>query len=227
MPYRLLVVDPDAQSRAAVERALTGAGNLVSCLSTFEDAKQRLLLARPDLLVVALRLGSYNGIQLVLRAHDDTPAMPAVVLHHKYDPVLEMEARNADATYLVMTKPFDGRPLVALVERLLTDAHVRTTPLVPRRWRRKQTSVTARVGRSDAKIVDVSYRGLRLEMSGVPLECLSHLATIYIPHLGKVAVHPVWASGDTTTSALWWCGAEVSANDEHRPEWRNFVDSLN
>jgi CheY-like chemotaxis protein len=227
MSFRLLVVDPDLESRTAVERALAAAGNFVTCVSGFEQAKQRLLFAPPDLLITALKLGSYNGIQLVLRAHAENPAMPALVLHDVYDPVLEQEAINAGAVYLYLTKPADERSVSALVEQLLADAHLHGSAAVPRKWPRKEVSVPARVGSDDAKVVEVSYSGLRLELSGVPDEQLSRIATVYIPDLGTVPVHPVWARGGTGAAGRWWCGVEVNATDQNTAAaWRRFVDSL-
>ena len=91
---RLLIVDPVDTSRNAVEHALTGRGHFVTALSSFQAAKERILLASPDLLIAALRLGAYNGIHLVLRA---SAAMPAILLDDVYDPVLEREATSAGA----------------------------------------------------------------------------------------------------------------------------------
>ena len=134
MSYRLLVVDSDRARLSVVERALASTGNQVACVSNFEDAKERLLFAPPDLLVSAIRLGQYNGLHLVLRAHADHPEMPAIVMNEEADPVLEAEARNAGAVYV--TTPVDEGSLVSLIDKLLSERQLMQSEAVPRRWPR-------------------------------------------------------------------------------------------
>jgi len=223
MPFRFLVVDADAASRAAIERMLTSAGNLVTSVDGFEEGQQRLIYAPPDLLVTAVKLGAHNGLHLVLRARADHPEMPAIVVHTKRDEVLEAEATNAGATYL--TAPLDEERFIELVDELLAASASKPSSAVPRRWPRKQVTVRARVGDNEARVVDVSYGGLRLEIRSID-HPLSHLATIDIPSVGVVAVHPVWARGGGPLGR-WWCGAEVDAEHQTSGLWRQFVDSLN
>ena len=225
MPFRLLVVDSDRAHLSAVERALTSSGNLVTCVSNFGDAKQRLLFAPPDLLLTAVRLGPYNGLHLVLRAHADHPEMPAIVMDKQADPVLEAEARNADAVFV--TTSLDQESLVTLVNKLLAQTQVRPSPTVERRWPRKPAVVPAQSAGGEVRVVDVSYGGLRLEISGVPDDRLSRISAVHIPNVGAVPIHPIWARGGSGAAGGWWCGAEVNESDEHTNDaWRRFVDSL-
>src|SRR3954469_879880 len=92
MPFRILVVTGESESRAAIERVLARTNHLVTYLSRFEEAKQRVEFAPPDLLITEVKLGAYNGLHLVLRAHSDRPHMAAIVLHPDADPVLAAEA---------------------------------------------------------------------------------------------------------------------------------------
>jgi len=223
MPFRLLIVDPVPQSREAVERVLTGMGHYATTVSTFQEAKQRLGFAPPDLLVTAVKLGAYNGIQLVLRAR---PAVSALVIDDGCDPVLEKEATSAGAVYL--TRPLDDASLVAVVERLLRDAPAHGSSTVARRWPRKHADMPVDVSGDVARVVDVSYGGLRLELSGAPDDALMTITAVAIPSVGVVAIHPIWARVAAGGTPRWWCGAEVDANDEQYGDvWRTFVDSLN
>jgi len=223
MPFRLLIVDPELPSRDAVERVLTGTGHFATSVSTFQDEKQRFALAPPDLLVTAVKLGAYNGIQLVLRA---SPDLPAVVIDDSYDPVLEKEALGAGAVYL--TRPVDDEALVAVVERLLRDTPAQPSATVARRWPRKNAGMTVDVSGDAARVVDVSYGGLRLELTGTPDEALLTIEAIAIPTIGVVAIHPIWARVAAGGTPRWWCGAEVDVSDEQSGDvWRRFVDSLN
>ena len=224
MPFRLLIVDPEPPSREAVERVLTtGTGNFATTASSFQEAKQRIALAPPDLLVTTVKLGPYNGIQLVLRSMPETPS---VVIDDAYDPVLAKEATSAGAIYL--TRPLDDTALAAVVDRLLRDASQQPSSTVPRRWPRKHADMPVDVSGDAARVVDVSYGGLRLELTGAPDEALLTIAAVAIPSVGVVAIHPIWARVAAGGTPRWWCGAQVEIGDGQNDDvWRRFVDSLN
>ena len=223
MPFRLLVVDTDPASRAIMDRMLSTAGNMVTSVAEFEAAEERLVYAPPDLLITAVKLGTHNGIHLVLRAQSDHPHTQSIVVHTEDDPVLEEEATSAGATYVKL--PLDQGRFVALVDALLAESTLPQSSRVIRRWPRKQVRVRARVGNNEANVVDVSYGGLRLEIGTID-HPLSRLATVDIPRLGCLPVHPVWARGGGAVGR-WWCGAEIDATDEHASDaWRKFVDAL-
>ena len=120
MAIRLLVVNADRDRLHATEEILVSAGFLVTCASTYDQAKRGLVVAPPDLLVTDVRLGAYNGLHLVVRAHSDHPSMPAIVLDVHHDRVLESETQNAGAVYI--GKPLGPGPLVALVRKLAREA---------------------------------------------------------------------------------------------------------
>jgi DNA-binding response OmpR family regulator len=223
MPFRLLVVNADPDARAAMDRMLSTAGNMVTSVAEFEQAEERLVYAPPDLLVTSVKLGSHNGIHLVLRARSDHPHTQAIVVHTDEDAVLEKEATSAGATYIRM--PVDEMRFMTLVDSLLARSALPQSSRVVRRWPRKQVKVRARVGNNDASVVDVSYGGLRVEIGTIDYP-LSRLGTIDIPALGRLPVHPVWARGGGAVGR-WWCGAEIDSADEHAFDaWRRFVDSL-
>lgn len=223
-PARILVVLSDDQARSAVEQAVSSAEHHVTYLSRFQEAKQRIEIAPPDLIITAVKLGAYNGLHLVLRARSERADMPAIVLHTERDPVLAREAASARATFVVL--PFEARRFAAIVHEALGEIDPHLSTIVPRRWPRKQVEVHARIGSNEATVVDVSYGGLRVEIDALE-QPLERLATVDIPEWGRVPVHGVWARGGGATGR-WWCGAEVDARDEQASRlWREFVDSLN
>jgi DNA-binding response OmpR family regulator len=116
MPFRLLVVNADQDGLRTTKDILISAGYLVTCASSFDQAKRGLLLEPPDLLVTDVRLGAYNGLHLVVRAHSDNPSMPAIVVDVRHDQVLESEAKNVGAVYV--GKALGPGPLVRLVRTL-------------------------------------------------------------------------------------------------------------
>ena len=110
MPVRVLLVDANRDSET--EQVLKSAGHLVTRAFGFEEAKRWLQFAPPDLLMTDVRLGAYNGLHLVLRAHAEHPEMAAIVVDADHDPVLAREASGAGATYVA--KPFEAGSLVPL-----------------------------------------------------------------------------------------------------------------
>jgi DNA-binding response OmpR family regulator len=101
---RVLLVDDDLAVLALVRTWLTAAGYTVTACHRFEDAKQQLTTQTPDVLVADVRLGAYNGIQLVLQARARSPRTQIVAITGFDDPLLRREARRAGAVYLL--KPF-------------------------------------------------------------------------------------------------------------------------
>jgi DNA-binding NtrC family response regulator len=97
----VLVVYADTKDRQSTVLLLEAAGYRVASASNFEEAKQLLASEAPDLLITDLRLGSYNGLHLVLRSRTDHPDMAALVTSHFPDPVLEAEAQREQARFLL------------------------------------------------------------------------------------------------------------------------------
>jgi DNA-binding NtrC family response regulator len=116
MAHRVLVIDADPAGLAETAQILSDGDYLVTAVSEYDVAKQQLRLAPPDVLVVDVRLGQYNGLQLVLRARRDRPDMAVVLTHGVLDPVLEEEAKKAGAAYVV--KPIDAGLLLEIVQAL-------------------------------------------------------------------------------------------------------------
>lgn len=108
-----LIVTPDASDRGLLTDALRGLGADVDVAYDFHDAKQRLTLTPPDVLITDLRLAAYNGLHLVLRARAVRPQMKAFVLTRTPDPVLQYEATQLGAELVV--KEASGGWIAAIV----------------------------------------------------------------------------------------------------------------
>lgn len=221
----MLVVDADPEALIGADQVLSAAGYLVTSLSRFEEAKKRLRLAPPDLLIADVRLGAYNGLHLVVRAHADHPEMPAIVTHAFRDPVLEAEAKALGADYLI--KPLDAASLVGRVRGLLAGRSSEPAGLIARRWPRKRAAVAVRLGRSEARVLDLSYGGLRLEVWNVSEEQLFHAAEISVPGVRfDFPIRPIWTKR-AGSAGPWWCGVEIAVADQRTSAaWRGFVDSV-
>ena len=119
MPTRrtVLVVYADATDRAQTVDLLEASGYDVIAAANFEEAKQLLASEDPDLLITDLRLGSYNGLHLVLRSRTDHPAMAALVTSRFPDPVLEAEAAREHARFIL--RPIADHELLEAITTML------------------------------------------------------------------------------------------------------------
>ena len=106
----LLIVDDDVSLLSALSRYLADSGFRVASSSVFEDAKQHISTACPDVVITDVRLGAFNGLQLAILARAVRPDAQVVVFSGFDDPVLKEEARRIGAAYLV--KPVSGKELV-------------------------------------------------------------------------------------------------------------------
>lgn len=111
---QLLLVEDDEQANRLLARWFAEEGyHVVSCAS-FETARAYLATHAPDVLVTDVRLGAFNGLQLVLSAKDAHPEIAVIVISGFNDPVLREEAERAGARY--MTKPLRREELIESVE---------------------------------------------------------------------------------------------------------------
>lgn len=107
---RVLLVDDDLATVRMMTGWLTLAGHQVTPCTSFESARGALAAETPDLLVTDVRLGAFNGLQLVVLAKMDHPEMRAMVVTGFDDPVLREEAAAIGSTFLV--KPVELQQLL-------------------------------------------------------------------------------------------------------------------
>ena len=106
---RVLVVDDDQGLLQMLGHMLTACGYAVELCSSFEAAKYRLTHSPPDVLLTDVRLGAFNGLQLVILVKELFPATTAIVMSAYDDVTLRKEASHCGASYL--QKPFTGEAL--------------------------------------------------------------------------------------------------------------------
>jgi DNA-binding response OmpR family regulator len=215
---QILIVGTSAERFAAMANLLVESGHDVISALGFTEAVHALDDRSPDLLISEVRLGAFNGLHLVIRCRTTHPAMRTIILDRTYDSGLAFDAQSYGATYLV--EPVDAAELLALVSRMRAEINPQ------RRWPRKQLaggSLVAHVAHGPARVVDLSYGGLRLEL----LEKADVAAgfDVAIPGFG-ITLHakPVWTC---PAPAGWFCGAELSeVNPQALSVWRRLVDSV-
>ncbi len=116
---RAVIVDDDPGLLRLVSAWLEEIGYVVEAFHQFEPAKRRLAGDRVDVLVTDVRLGAFNGLQLVVMAKLAHPDLIAIVLTGFEDPVLRREALDAGALFLA--KPLQGAHLQDVVRTYSTD----------------------------------------------------------------------------------------------------------
>jgi DNA-binding response OmpR family regulator len=215
----ILIVDDHRVTRLGLAEMLADAGYSVVTTGNFQEARRILREEPPDLLIADVRLGSFNGLQLVISGHK---RVPAIVITGYADPVLEAEARRGGADYLV--KPFDPERLLTIIREKLG-----TTPpqyAVPRRWRRRPVAgLTAHVGDQPARIVDVSYGGVKFEIRPASTESeLPQTFLLRFPNAMALQADLVWKS--LLNDEMWVCGAAVWPEESSARQWFGLVDTM-
>lgn len=114
----ILVVDDDPSTLTGLVALIEGAGHSTLGASDYSEGRRLLTQLPVDLLIVDVRLGAYNGLQLVVLAQS-LPSPPAAIVTSGFeDRVLEEEARNLDAPFFL--KPVDPPQLLACINDLLS-----------------------------------------------------------------------------------------------------------
>ena len=130
-----LVVDPESRSLYEFCKAFRDVGYRTFGATSFSDAKRFLMAEHPEILVADVRLGEFNGIQLLLLAKELRPGISVVITNAFPDPVLAEETRRMGGAFMV--KPVNPRELVEMVsvrhsirpvDRRRTDRRVNYVP---------------------------------------------------------------------------------------------------
>ena len=117
MKATILIVDDSPQLRGMLAALLVEAGYDVITADTYEHAKDEADYAEPDLLLIDIRLGEHNGLQLAIRERGMGRNRPLIVMSGHDDPVLVAEATRINARFV--PKPIDTEHLLALIKEML------------------------------------------------------------------------------------------------------------
>lgn len=118
MARTILVVDDDRAALAGLVELLKSAGYQATGCRGFEQAVQALATAQPDLLIVDVRLGEYNGLHLIHRSRQSHPQMASIVISAHPDPIIEREATQAGASAFLL-KPLNLARFLTTVASVL------------------------------------------------------------------------------------------------------------
>jgi DNA-binding response OmpR family regulator len=221
MPKKVLVVEDDSSTRQGLLQLIASEGYVALGASTFEEGRHLLRTERPDLLIADVRLGEFNGLQLII---GERIAPPAIMVTGYADPVLESDARKAGAHYLV--KPIDIPDLMTLVHAEL-EKTTDVTPVPRRRWTRKPIAggLPAQVASTAARVLDISYGGLRLNLSATPEPLPSSFDVTLPTDALSIPVDLIWQS--RTDDGGVECGVALSVmSHSAMSAWHGLVDAI-
>jgi DNA-binding response OmpR family regulator len=215
---QILVVAMRADTSPAM-MVLKDTGHEVLFAPGFEAAIRRLDQIAPDLLITDVRLGGFNGLHLVIRSQSTRPKMRSILLDRVHDPVVAQDAERHGAAYIGGT--VTPQALSEQIAKVLNEAGG-----PQRRWPRKQPlkGLVFHVARRSARVIDISYGGVRLELP--PAETIPAKFRMAIPGFeGVFRCKPVWSRYTSVGSIS--CGAELlEANPQIVAQWRQLVDSI-
>jgi DNA-binding response OmpR family regulator len=214
----LVVVADQALGDSLVEW-LALAGYTARVVRTFATARAELDTAPPDLLVAQIKLGAYNGLHLAIRSRARGAKTPVVLIGDQ-DPVLQAEAERHHAAYLL--SPVDEPRLLEIVRQ--AEADYRPTRRSPRK---RVPMLDALVNDVQARILDVSYEGLRLQVSEQQAITIPPYFMLRIPVFNlSCRAQRVWTLDPPDQNGL-WCGATIVGVDPAGAvAWRSLVDSV-
>lgn len=109
-----LVVDLDSRSLYEICKGFREIGYRTFGATSFVEARRFLIAEHPSILVADVRLGEFNGIQLLLLAKELRPGIAVVITTAFPDPVLAAETQRMGGTFMI--KPVDPRELVGTVK---------------------------------------------------------------------------------------------------------------
>jgi PAS domain S-box-containing protein len=116
-PWRVLLVEDDAEIRLCTAAILSDLGHLVTAASNSTEAIQHLETQRFDVMVTDLSIPGMSGAELAARALQSQPALP-IVFASGYDP---NETTRGIAGAVFLRKPYDGEALSAALKTAFQD----------------------------------------------------------------------------------------------------------
>jgi DNA-binding response OmpR family regulator len=220
-PWGILVVDDDLATLRPLLELLRNTGYSAAGALHLDTASSLVHAIPFDLMIAGVKPGAESTLDLIRLARDQQPGMAVIVTIATPDAAVEEECARLGVTYLV--KPLDLPPFLAIVAEKVSDLSRR------RRWARKHIlgGFAASVAGHKAKVVDMSYGGLKLEMPAPLDSTLPTPIEVTLLSFGlSVNATLVWTR-NVTNPGSWMCGAALRETDESTTRaWRVVVDAL-
>ncbi len=215
---RLLILDDDPLALYCTLGALRQRDYLIAAAAGIEQAESWLAEWPIDLIVSSVRIGTVSGLSFVAAARVGNPELAAILIGSEGDEPLEEDAARNGASLLI--RPYDAEHLLMIVAETLASIRHR------QRWPRKRVRqpLAVRVGATTARLIDVSYGGLRFAVPDGGAALRSTMTIGFPGAQAPIRAELVWSAieGDGATCQ---CGAAV-LDEAPLAGWRQFVDAI-
>lgn len=115
---KILLVDDDPALLRLLSIRLTAAGYDISTADSGTQALAQLAVRYPHLVITDLRMDGMDGMALFDTIHRSHPTLPVIILT-AHGSIPEAVAATQRGVFGFLTKPFDGKDLLAQVEQAL------------------------------------------------------------------------------------------------------------
>jgi len=119
MNQRILLVDDDASMLRLLSMRLSAAGYEVTEAENAEQARARLQIEPPRLVISDVRLPDGDGLALFDEIHAQHPVLPVILLT-AHGTIPDAVAATSRGVFDYLTKPFDSQTLLDKVARAFT-----------------------------------------------------------------------------------------------------------
>ena len=117
-PYQILIVDDELSMREVLEMLLRKNGYRATCADSGRAAIDQMKKKRFDLLLLDIRLGDMDGIEVLKSAKDRDADVVVIMISAHATAETAVDAMNAGA-YDYVPKPFDTDELLLTIEKAL------------------------------------------------------------------------------------------------------------
>src|SRR5215510_15965065 len=116
--YIIMLVDDDPALLRLLSIRLTAAGYEIVTADSGTQALAQLAVRYPHLVITDLRMDGMDGLALFDTIHRSHPTLPVIILT-AHGSIPEAVAATQRGVFGFLTKPFDGKDLLAQVEKAL------------------------------------------------------------------------------------------------------------
>jgi DNA-binding response OmpR family regulator len=216
--YHILVADEDHVSLHQAVNLLKRRDYVVAGAPTLDEAQWWLAGWPVDLVVTSQQFGPGTGIQLILNARSSQPEVVGLIKGS------EQALASADAQRygVQMVEPAAGPD-----EFLARVAESLSTITRRQRWPRKEVTgpIPMRIGESPCRLMDVSYGGLKFELTDEPYVLRSPVEIDFPRADLRLHAEVIWSARREHGKACVF-GASITPDPTPATEWRSFVDRL-
>ncbi len=155
---KIIIIDDEAAILELMSKLCRAAGHQVTGLQTGAEGLTALRAERPDLVIVDLRIGDVNGLDIVRVCREEFPATSVIMVTGHGTVETAVEAMRLGA-FDYLTKPFDLGDLIKTVNQALGRKADGAAAELPAAITRSSQS-TKLIGHSDAiqRIFEISRR---------------------------------------------------------------------